>query len=558
MDTSSILQPYKQFLNGNTFKDEQRARFTIDSSEVPDFSQKSGLDFVKKFITIHKNTILPRLERLERYSQGDNDINYRAKKRDAYASDVRISNPIADYIVTFNQGYTFGKPVRYINQTSAIQSKIEQFQQDNDEQSHNLQMKRAVSTYGVAYELLYVTKDDKSVAQVNFGFVDPKEAFIVYDTSIKPQPLFAVRYFDTTLYQSIEIYTDTTVYYWKRSTVGGQNTADYSMSKDPEEHQFGAVPMNEWDNDYDRIGDFEKSLPLIDAYDASTTEMVNWEADMVNSLLVIKGNPHTGEGADMIKGADGEMIQNPNGPMATVRRMRASNMLVLDNNPDVNGVDPDASYLNKSYDSAGDSAHKDRLMRDILRASLTPDIMDANFDSGGNSQSLRFKMAPLDNKRSVQEGLITKALMNRLKLASSIWKAQMPKLDWTKLSNTDVEFTPNLPTDITNQLNAIQILATTKFTSIQTLREAAASITGVSDKQETDRYNSEDEHISQILASSTGSSQTANDKTSTDPGPNQTVEQSKLNPNYNNNDGQGNPLNNPGGANQQKTSINNK
>ncbi|MGY0191489.1 phage portal protein, partial [Lactococcus petauri] len=55
-------------------------------------------------------------------------------------------------------------------------------------------------------------------------------------------------------------------------------------------HFFGGVPLIEYQNNRSRSGDYEDLLSLIDAYDLAEANTANHLNDLVNAVLVIKGD----------------------------------------------------------------------------------------------------------------------------------------------------------------------------------------------------------------------------------------------------------------------------
>jgi len=50
------------------------------------------------------------------------------------------------------------------------------------------------------------------------------------------------------------------------------------------------VPVVEWQNNRERSGDWEKGIPIIDAYDAAESDTANYMSDLNDAMLVIKGD----------------------------------------------------------------------------------------------------------------------------------------------------------------------------------------------------------------------------------------------------------------------------
>ncbi|MDK6296196.1 phage portal protein, partial [Gardnerella swidsinskii] len=84
-----------------------------------------------------------------------------------YAPDNRIASDFARYITIFEQGYMLGKPIQYKNENKLLQEQIDDFNIQNNEEHHNVQMKTDLSIYGRSYELLTVEQDDGQSLRIN-------------------------------------------------------------------------------------------------------------------------------------------------------------------------------------------------------------------------------------------------------------------------------------------------------------------------------------------------------------------------------------------------------
>lgn len=255
----------------------------------------------------------------------------------------------------------------------------------------------------------------------------------------------------------------------------------------PEEQFFNAVQINEWINNEDRLGDFEKVLDKIDAYDLSQSEMANFQQDSSEALLVIKGNP------DTFKKADGTLDKEG------VDYAQKSRMLILGdkkaNGDGTQGAEPDAKYLIKEYDVQGIEAYNDRTVADILQFSKLVDFTDENMGGNQSGVGFRFKGWNSDNDRKNKERMITKALMRRLRLLAYSWSIK-DNLEsdnhenlYDLVNDIVIKFTPNVPQSDKEVMEVIKGMD--GLVSDQTIYEMAERLTGVSAEEESKRVDGE-------------------------------------------------------------------
>lgn len=487
-----------KFLKGRRFDESANRQFmmTIEDFETIEFESQKWIARLKNFVGTHRAEQLDRLKELKRYYLADNNIKYREEKSDKYSADNRIASDWAKYITVFEQGYMLGNPVEYKNENAEIQTLIDNFSKQNNEQEHNVAIKTDLAIYGRAYELLNTFQDVDGSVWVKLYRMNPEQTFVIYDDSYEQRSLMAVNYYSISYGNGhkrdfVKVYTDDAIYEY----VDDNQEADTLRLKETSEHFFNGVPVNEFSNNIDRTGAFEAVLDSIDAYDLSQSELANFQQDSNEALLVISGNPFTGvEDKDFLE--DGRI--NPNGRLAVSQSFKKAKILVLDDNPIPGGSSPSAHYLVKTYDTAGAEAYKERLVNDILRFTFTPDTTDNNFGGVQSGEAMKYKMMAADNYRGKQELLFEKGLMRRLRLAVNIWKIKgNDSGNYNLINQTDIVFTPNLPQNKNEMVAIVKNLY--GVVSEQTIVEILERVTGVNAETELKRLKEDTEKALEML-----------------------------------------------------------
>ena len=198
------------------------------------------------------------------------------------------------------------------------------------------------------------------------------------------------------------------------------------------ENPFGMVPVVEWQNNRERSGDWEKGIPIIDAYDAAESDTANYMSDLNDAMLVIKGN-----------------VESTGMNASDIMKMKHANMLVLESGVGHNGQQTslDAGYIYKQYDVSGVEAYKSRLIKDFFRIVGLPNLQDDSTFSVTSGIAIRYKLVDLQQVTAVKRGFFVKALRRRyklLELLSNNLKGIEP-VDADMLTFT---FHENLPTDV--------------------------------------------------------------------------------------------------------------
>lgn len=476
-----------KFLNGKRFNQHSNHHIIMMQEQFNsiDFGSTKWIDQLQKYVNRHKQQQVPRLQELKRYYMADNNIKYRAAKKDEYAADNRIASDFARYITIFEQGYMLGQPIQYKNEDSTMQRLINEFVSQNNEEYHNVLMKTDLSIYGRAYELLTVEKRDKhSSAQVKLYKMDPQQTFVIYDDTYERNSLMGVNYYTVNYDDShrkdiMKVYTSNCVYTYEQDNI---NDVAWRHTH-AQEHFLNGVPVNEFSNNEDRTGAFEPVLDNIDAYDLSQSELANFQQNSNDAILVISGNTYTGvEEQDYLD--DGRL--NPNGRLAVSKAFKEAQILIMDDNPNLEGAKPSAYYLVKTYDSTGAEEYKKRIVSDILRFTFTPDSNDSNFGGQQTGEAMKYKLMASDNLRAKQERLFKKCIMRRLRLAVNVWKIKgNDSVAYDTINNTAIVFTPNIPrNDAELIVNARQLFG---MVSEQTVFEILSQVTGIDATEELAR-----------------------------------------------------------------------
>lgn len=487
--------------------DELPKRIMVDSAgnteEVIDFENESLLKVIVKFIRHHKEKQVPRLQELKRYSLAQNNIKY-TEDNSADRADNKIANDWAYFIVNFKKGVLLGNPLKY-NGEKQIADKINKFASQSNEDYHNQLMMDDLLVLGRAYE--YIGRDE--YGKETLIKFNPEGTFVVYDTSKNKNSICGVNHYDvefndeTTTY--VDIYANDGYSYQFRT-----KNQDYENLKlhDKSQTYFNAVQINEWINNEERLGDFEKVLDNIDAYDYSQSSMANFQQDSSEAYLVIKGNPETA--------ADDE---GENSKLEVLDAMIKARVLVLGDKKyygeGQTGSEPDAYYLKKEYDTAGTEAYNDRLVSDMLRFTSLIDFTDENMGGNQSGIGFRFKGWGNDNDRKNKERMIKKAIMRRLRLLTYSWSLkdnlnkpkgftekvksyfmsseQKQESLYDKVNEIEILFTPNVPQSDEEIMKVISGMV--GIVSDETLCEMATRLTGVSAEEEIKRIAAEKEPL---------------------------------------------------------------
>ena len=333
-----------------------------------------------------------RMNRLYDYYALRSPINLRTRPEGL--PNNRLSHAYARYVVNVAAGYLTGSPVTYQDDTQkeALQPVINAYRAA-DVQSVDMELSRAQSLFGKGVELIYA---DKNV-RPRSAALDPRCAFVVYDSTVAAEPLFGVLYRPITdesgrpTAHELNVYLEDSILTYRAT-----NLLDLG-SKAPdsvERHYFGRVPLIEYWNNDEETGDFECVLSLLDAYDAVQSDRLNDEEQLVNALLVITG-------AQLLPDEKGR---------SPAQQLRQDKLLYL---PD---RDASAQYLTRPNASADAETLRLALKSDIHKLCMVPDLSDEHFAGNASGVAMRYKLLGLEQLTRIKERWFREALRERLRI----------------------------------------------------------------------------------------------------------------------------------------------
>lgn len=424
-----------------------RANEIYSLPEIPE-----DYDEILKLVADHQENQVPRLHMLDRYYLGKNDgIMTRPARKAKDKADYRVPHPFAENITTFRTSYLVGKPVKTEftgDEHEDLNLFIRDWNKQEDGDAHNLDLVTDLSKYGRAYELLHRGEDD----QTHIDISNPHWSFVVYDETVRREPLFAVRYPSVTrkgeeLVQVTLYLKDRTVTFAPTKIVGGK-------LRDPQEepHFFGGVPVIEYSANRFRVGDYEKVIPIIDLYDHSQSDTGNYMTDTNESLLVVSGD------------FDPESVVYD----------KQANMMMLPTGLTPNGQQTSlsAKYIFPQYDVAGVEAYKDRLINNIYLFAYTPDVSDDNFSGTQSGEAMKYKLMGLEQDRAVKERLIRRGMSKRYDLVLNLARTLKEVSADSDINDLTVTFSPNLPVNLSQELPTL-VSAGAKFSQSTLLAQAS-------------------------------------------------------------------------------------
>ena len=343
--------------------------------------------------------------------------------KDPSKPNNKISNAYASYITDTLVGYFIGEPISYTSNDDNLLQDLSMIFEYNDEADENAELAKNASVYGVAYEMLYLSEEDK---MIRFKALNPKEIIPIFDKTIEENLMAVIRYYDD--YDVVEDKTFTLVEVIDNTMVRRYKMDNSFLLLEEYPHYFGMVPVTIFKNNEEERGDFEAVISLIDAYDKMESDTLNDFEYFVDAYLALYG--FTAEAEDVAK-------------------MKENRILLMDEGTS-------AEWLIKQTSDVYVENMKNRLDADIHKFAKCPNMSDKEFASNASGVAIKFKLLGTENLVSIKERKFKRGLQQRLELMSMISGVLREGFDWR---GVDIIFTRNVPsndTDIANMVNTLK------------------------------------------------------------------------------------------------------
>ncbi|MEI4301694.1 phage portal protein [Streptococcus suis] len=412
----ATLEKREDFLQ---FSDKANVHFMSHSAKDLIDKDKEPED-LKKMVASFFGDQIERLQILESYSNGNNYTILNGRKRlEPEKADYRIRHDLGGQASRFFTGYTVGQPISIGSSEIELDlTSVDNFNSYNDIEALNRELVYDASRFGRAFELHYFDEFEQPAV----ALIDAKEMFTVRSADVRKEIIAAIHcpIYNGKLF--VTVYTNEEI-------VSYDN--DWTET-DRKPNPFKMVPVVEWQNNRERLGDWEKGIPIIDAYDAAESDTANYMSDLNDAMLVIKGD-----------------VESTGMNASDIMKMKQANMLVLESGVGHNGQQTslEAGYIYKQYDVSGVEAYKSRLIKDFFRIVGLPNLQDDATFSATSGIAIRYKLVDLQQVTSVKRGFFIKALKRRYKLLQSL-SENLKGFEAVDANLLTFTFHENLPTDV--------------------------------------------------------------------------------------------------------------
>lgn len=320
------------------------------------------------------------------------------------------------------------------------------------------------SRLGMAFEVTYLeqtvqpdgmmTVTPKSVA------LSPIEGFVAYDETLDPDSVFgAIHYVEVDDQKVEHHYLDVYDSHDKvRYTLTGDQGGTWrEMEGTRQPHGFDRVPITEYRNNPDMIGDFAPIIPLQRALNQVLTDRVKDKNAFADAMLLLQG---------VVFGDTDEEVEENMG------RIKDTKTLSIPR-------DAAASFLTKTFDEASVQILVDYIDGQMHKVSGIPNMTDEQFAANASGVAIKYKLMALENLAQSFISQFNRGFLRRCKLYSFA----MFGTDGARCEEMRVTFKFNLPADSSYDAQTMQVYVTNGTMSRRTMMENCPYIADVDEEQ---------------------------------------------------------------------------
>jgi len=416
-------------------------------TDVAKIDKNNILEVLNKVLTDHQANS-KQIEYLLNYAKGEQPILDRVKKVRDDINEKIVDNMAAE-ILSFKLGYEFGSPVTYVQRArKGVDNAGEKLPNDDDfrisalnemmveesKSAKDIELARYIKTCGVGYRLIFPKKNVVNTSVFDYLVLNPMTAFVVYSNDAFKRPMLAVSY---AVHEDGSVlfgcYTDEL--YCKIKTSGWAMPDGEII--DEEINMLKMIPIIEYINDYDRMGCFERVVPLMDGLNTVNSDRVNDIAQNVQNLLW------------------GDNVSFDETQKASLH----TNGIVLTKSPQ--GQQAILKYLESKMNQSENQTVVDYMKQQILDITNTPSRSELSGGSTGSATNMSTGWMSAETDAKEKEQIFTASARQETLVILRILKKSTdvdPSLAEISISDLDIRFSRSRTYDLATKCNSLATL----------------------------------------------------------------------------------------------------
>lgn len=331
---------------------------------------------------------------------------------------TKIPAPFGRKLLKMVTGFMFKEgsiTYRFPDDEADLEDYIRETFDCNDEETENADLAKDQACFGSAFEAVYVDNDD---AHIQFSRLRPECVVPVYAQSITGEMVAAINFYSKGFYNERKRFVE--VYYKDIIQRFEMRENLYTLISEVP-HQFGEVPVIEYRNNDEGLGDIEPILRLIDAHDEAISTSFDEDRKFANAILVLK---------------------NFNLDDDSVKKLKDASV--------IDGMDEtgEASYLTKPSTYEGREVLRETIEKLIHSLSGIPKLDEQGALSAQSGEAMKYLYATFEMMIAAEkQSGFTNGLQKRLRLISNF--ASWLGLSGCGTNGVEINWTRNLPAEYT-------------------------------------------------------------------------------------------------------------
>jgi SPP1 family phage portal protein len=296
-------------------------------ADVEEITQENICQVMDEAFEVHSSNAAE-IEYLQSYEKGKQPILERVKEVRPEINFKVVENHATE-ITTFKVGYVFGSPVTYVQRATVDANGNEaevddrgiailnEMMFEESKASKDKQLAKDFSVCGVGYRIVLPKKETAGISAVDILRLNPKTTLVIKRNDIYKTKLVGATYtVDKDGVVRMGAYTKD-AYYRLEKNKGGFELIGV-------EPNMVGVPIVEYVNDDERMGCFERVIPLLDALNEATSDRFNGVSQFVQSILWMNNCEVDKEQMEQLKDKLGLLTKSEPGNPASVQYLTAT------------------------------------------------------------------------------------------------------------------------------------------------------------------------------------------------------------------------------------------
>ena len=265
------------------------------------------------------------IEYLQNYERGRQPILNRIKEIRPEINFKIVENHAAE-ITAFKVGYVFGSPITFVQRANNDNgeeddkklSLLNEMMFEEGKASQDQALGKDLAVCGLGYRIVLPKRSVTGTSIFDMLRLNPQTAFVIKYNDIYRKPALGVSYVvlnDRTI--KMGAYTEKSYF-----ELEGNGSSFSVKSEQP--NRIGIIPIIEYKNDNERMGSFERVLPLLDALNVATSDRVNGLAQFIQAILWMNNCELDNDQMEQLKDKLGLLTKSEPGNPASVQYLTAT------------------------------------------------------------------------------------------------------------------------------------------------------------------------------------------------------------------------------------------